>query len=250
MKEGYWNIVNKVVGAADVVVEVLDARFPALTRIARLEALVKKNPGKRLILAINKADLVSKDALERLGSIYSKQNCVILSAKNSIGINELVVMIRESSGKSRKKVAIVGYPNTGKSILINRLSKRARVGTSSESGFTKGMQHISGKQGFMLIDTPGIVPFEDRDELRLGIVSGISPSKLSDPELVAFELLDIFRKNNPKALLDAYGIDADNDEFLTELARKRNMLLKGNIPDERRAAIEFLNDWHKGKVRV
>ena len=53
MKEGYWNIVNKVVGAADVIVEVLDARFPALTRIARLEALVKKNPGKRLILAIN-----------------------------------------------------------------------------------------------------------------------------------------------------------------------------------------------------
>lgn len=249
MKEGYWKIVDKVVDRADVVIEVLDARFPYLTRIHKVERFVKGSK-KHLILAINKADLVSPDSLRKIGSDYSRENFVLLSAKNTRGVNNLIKAIRSCSNKDRKKVAVIGYPNTGKSLLINRLSKHARVGTSPESGFTKGMQNISGRQGFMLIDTPGIVPFADRDEIRLGIVSGISPSKLKDPELVAYELIKIFQKNNPDALLKEYGINADADDFLSDLAKKRNMLVKGNLPDERRAAIEFLNDWHKGKVRV
>ena len=59
----------------------------------------------------------------------------------------------------------------------------------------------------MLMDTPGIVPFEDRDEIRLGLVSGISPSKLEDPDLVATKLINMFKKNNSLEFEKYYGVD-------------------------------------------
>ena len=250
MRQGYWKVVYRVISAADVIVEVLDARFPELARIEKIERIIKKN--KHLILAINKADLISNEALTKIEHAYSKENYVLLSAKNSKGINNLIRKIKDSSNKNRIRVAIIGYPNTGKSMLINRLSKHARVGTSTESGFTKGMQNISGKEGFRLIDTPGIVPFEDRDEVRLGIISGISPSKLKNPDLVAYELISIFKNNNPLALEQAYGVDTnlEPDEILVEIGKKRNMLKKGGIVDEKRAAIQMLIEWHNGKIRV
>ena len=147
---------------------------------------------------------------------------------------------------------MIGYPNTGKSTLINRLSKKGRAGTSSESGFTRGLQLITGKGNLTLFDTPGVVPYGDRDETRLGLMSGISPSKLKDPDLVAYKLIEIFRKNNPAALEKEYDIDPklDSDEILCEIGKKKNMLLKKGIVDEKRAAVQLLIDWHKGKIKI
>jgi small GTP-binding protein len=88
MKHGYWKLVNKIIRVADVVVEVLDARFPELARVHKLEKFVK-NHNKVLILAVNKADLISAEALFRIEKEYSKENFVLLSAKNSKGINNL-----------------------------------------------------------------------------------------------------------------------------------------------------------------
>ena len=168
MKQGFWIIAKKIVKDADIVLEVLDARFPNITRISRLEKMAKE----KLILVINKADLVSEKVLDNIKTEFKNSKYVLVSSKNSRNILELIKLIR-----NKGKVAVIGYPNTGKSTLINKLSSGGRAKTSSESGFTKGKQLIAGKRGIMLMDTPGIVPFEDRDEVRLGLVSGISPSK-------------------------------------------------------------------------
>jgi len=63
------------------------------------------------------------------------------------------------------------------------------------------------------MDTPGIVPFENRDEIRLGLVSGISPSKLEDPDLVATKLINIFKKNDPLDFGEYYGVDMALDSY-------------------------------------
>ena len=246
MKQGFWAIAKNIVENADVVLEVLDARFPNITRIPRLEKLAKD----KLIFIINKVDLVSETTLEKIENEYRDTNYALISASTSRNIGRLIKLIKSSS--KGLKVAVIGYPNTGKSTLINRLSKGGKAGTSSESGFTKGMQIISGKGDIMLIDTPGIVPFEGRDEIRLGLVSGISPSKLENPDLVATTLIDMFQKNNPSEFKEYYGVDMDKDsyEILLDIGKNRNMLLKQGIIDERRAAISLLEDWHKGKIRL
>lgn len=246
MGQGFWVIAKNIVRNADVVLEVLDARFPNITRISRLEKLAKN----KIILIINKADIVSNKTLEKIKTEYRNTNYVLISATNSRNIRELKMLIKRLANKKKIKVAVIGYPNTGKSTLINRLSKGGKAGTSSESGFTKGMQLISGRGDIMLIDTPGIVPFEGRDEIRLGLVSGISPSKLENPDLVATTLIDMFQKNNPSEFKEYYGVDMDKDsyEILLDIGKNRNMLLKKGIIDERRAAISLLEDWHKGKI--
>ena len=104
----------------------------------------------------------------------------------------------------------------------------------------------------MLFDTPGVVPFADRDEIRLGLTSGISPEKLEDPEGVAYELINIFKENNPEALKREYNINPDQepDEILVEIGKNNNMLVKKGIIDEKRAAIKLLFDWHKGRIKL
>lgn len=251
MKPGFWNVAEEVIRRSDIVLEILDARMPELTRNHRLEGYSKKN-GKPLILLINKADLVSRTAITNLKDQYQDFDYVFTTIKNNKWIDSLIGMIRARVRRADIRVAFIGYPNTGKSSLINKLSKGARAKTSSVSGFTKGYQFISGKGDLLLIDTPGVVPFEARDELRLGLVSGISPTKLKDPELVAIELIDIFKQNNPRALEQEYKInpELDAEDFLAEFGKSKNMLRKGGMVDEKRAAIQILIDWHNGKIKL
>lgn len=248
MKEGYWIVSKKVVEKADIVLEMLDARFANLTRVSKMENIANN----KLIYVINKADLISQETRNKLEREYAKKKHILISSKYSQGIFNLIKLIKSSVKKDNLRVAVIGYPNTGKSTLINKLAKKGRVGISSESGFTKGMQYISGKAGIMLIDTPGIIPFESRDEIRSGLVSGISPTKLKDPDLVAMKLIDIFKKNNRAEFENKYGLDMDDDsyEILLEYGKKNNMLLKKGEIDERRAAISILEDWHKGKIKL
>ena len=86
----------------------------------------------------------------------------------------------------------------------------------------------------------------------MGLVSGVSPAKLEDPELVVYELIEMFKKNNPFALQDAYGIDPnqETEDIINEIGKNSNMLKKGGIVDERRVSIQIIIDWHKGKIKL
>ena len=251
MKKGFWYVVKDIIRKADIILEVLDARMPEITRNKRMEAYAA-SLGKQLILVINKADIVSADTLTKIRERYQGLDYLLLSSKTSAGLSDLYRLIRSRVKKEATKIAFIGYPNTGKSSLLNKLSKGGIARTSPESGFTRGLQLIKGRNGLMLFDTPGVVPFEDRDEIRLGLMSGISPSKLDNPDIVAYELIKLLKMNNPSSLEKEYGVNPslEPEEILLELAKKWNMLGKGGILDERRAAIHFMIDWHKGKIRL
>ena len=251
MKKGFWTTVKDIIRKADVVLEILDARMPDITRNEKLESYAT-GFGKHVILVINKADLVSETGRRNIRERFRNLDCVMVSAKHSRGIKELVAMIKSKIKREPIKVTFIGYPNTGKSSLINQLSKGGKARTSPESGFTRGIQLIRGKGGLMLMDTPGVVPYADRDEIRLGLMSGISPAKLKDPDLVVYELVKMFQKDNPYALEKAYGIDIkqEPEEILVEFGKNRNMFQKGGVVDERRAAIQLLREWHNGKIRL
>ena len=65
--KAYYREFAKVIEAADVVLQVCDARDPMGTRCKQVEEAVLNNAsiGKRLVIVLNKADLVPKENLEK-----------------------------------------------------------------------------------------------------------------------------------------------------------------------------------------
>ncbi len=247
---GFWETVKQVVDEADIVIEVLDARFPAKSRNAELERLVR-NRRKKLILLLNKTDLIGRDA----AAVHRKQmgqNCVFVSAMNKEGTSSLRRKIGELSEGRNVKVAIVGYPNVGKSSIINVLSRKRAARTSPRAGFTKGMQFVRVSRGVMLIDTPGVIQVDDKDETLMVMLGSKNLEQVVDLESTGVEIADTLLKSNPDEMVAFYGVDGagDGEEFLERLAILRNRLLRGARPDLNAAARILINDLQKGKLRL
>ena len=149
----YWRHVNRVLKEADLIIEVLDARLIEETRNREIESKVK-TLGKKLLFVINKCDLVNKAKLDEAKKTLKP--CVFISSKDHLGTTILKKKILELSKGQNVIVGVVGYPNVGKSSLINALSGRGAARTSSESGYTKGMQKIRVDNKILVLDTPGV----------------------------------------------------------------------------------------------
>ena len=156
----YWEHVNKVLREADIIIEVLDARMIEETRNIEVENKIKKY-GKQILYVITKSDLVDQKQVEQ-----AKRNLtpsVFISAKNRWGTTILKQKILELSRGEAVVVGVVGYPNVGKSSLINAFGGKHKAKTSSESGYTKGVQRIRVDRKIMLLDTPGVFPHKEKD---------------------------------------------------------------------------------------
>src|SRR3989344_378475 len=154
----FWRVVNEVIRDSDVVLEVLDARFPEETRNKEIEEKIKKinqkGIHKKLIYVLNKSDLV-KEKFCNLEFDFSPY--VFVSAKNNLGTTRLRSLLKEEARKKKPLiVGILGYPNTGKSSLINALKQKRSAGVGAAPGFTRGLQKIKISRDIYLLDTPGV----------------------------------------------------------------------------------------------
>jgi ribosome biogenesis GTPase A len=154
----YWAIVNKVIRDADILLEVLDARSVDASRNEEVEDKVRE-AGKTLIYVVNKCDLVDKRTMEKMKKKLKPS--VFVSATERLGTSYLREEIMKRAPKGAFKVGVLGYPNTGKSSIINSLKGRSSARASSVSGFTHGCQNVRISQRFMLIDSPGRVKARD-----------------------------------------------------------------------------------------
>ena len=93
MKKGFWYVVKNIIRKADIILEVLDARMPEITRNKRMEAYAA-SLGKQLILVINKADIVSANTLTKIREQYRGLDYLLLSSKTSAGLSDLYRLIR------------------------------------------------------------------------------------------------------------------------------------------------------------
>src|SRR5437763_15737258 len=82
------------------------------------------------------------------------------------------------------KVAIVGYPNVGKSSLVNRLTESREAVVHERPGVTRDRKELQtdwNGRSLTLIDTGG-VDLEDREELA-GLVQEQARAALADADL-------------------------------------------------------------------
>ncbi|OBA22005.1 hypothetical protein METBIDRAFT_39513 [Metschnikowia bicuspidata var. bicuspidata NRRL YB-4993] len=286
-RKAYDKIFRAVVDAADVVLYVLDARDPVSTRSRAVEQAVLQAGGKRLILVLNKVDLVPAhvlaqwlDFLKALFptvpvkaspgaaglSLYNRN----LSSTGTAGalMHALKLYAAKLNLKRLIVVGVIGYPNVGKLSIINALTSRhgqqKACPVGNMAGVTTAMREVKVDNKLKILDSPGIV-FPDEvagkrrvADARLALLSAVLPKSISDPVAVVEHLLR--RLSKDPAMADAaklhYHIPAlpSQDladftrQFLIHVARARGRLSRGGIPNLDAAAHTVLNDWRDGRI--
>ncbi|MEK6863493.1 MAG: GTPase [Nanoarchaeota archaeon] len=239
----FWKHVNQVLREADIIIEVLDARFVEETRNREIESKAERS-GKIILYTLNKCDLADLKKVKEETSKLSP--AVFISSREKLGTTILKKKILELSRGEKVTVGVLGYPNVGKSSLINALTGRGAARTSAESGFTKGLQKIRVDSKIMLIDTPGVFPKEEKDIVKHGKISAIDYGKIKDPEYVAMRIIEEEKEKIKKY----FRIEEDDaEEILDKIAIIYKKIRKGNLPDLEATARLLLKEWQTGKIR-
>jgi len=251
MKKGFMPRLYSIIQKSNVLFEVLDARFPELTRNKGIEEKILAR-NKKLVFVVNKSDLVTKESLLKEKKRLSKiAQTVFLSAKEKTGTGKLREALGKATSHKESVIGIIGYPNTGKSSVINVLRGKAVARTAPKAGFTRGEQFVRLSDKIMLIDSPGIIPFEQHNEFELALINAKNAEQLKDVEAVAFELIPWLLQKNSNSLKETFGIsEREPEKVLEAIALKKKKLLKGAVPDSQTAAKLLIQAWQKGILRV
>lgn len=145
-------------------------------------------------------------------------------------------------------VGFIGYPNTGKSSIINTLRKKKVCQVAPIPGETKVWQYITLMKRIFLIDCPGVVPpssnASESDILFRGVVR---LEHVSHPEQYIEELLAKCQRKHLERTYQIKGWE-NAEEFIELLARKTGKLIKGGEVDEQGVARQVLQDFTRGKI--
>ncbi|KAK0122049.1 GTPase required for pre-60S ribosomal subunit nuclear export and maturation [Cadophora gregata] len=251
-----WNELYKVIDSSDVVIHVLDARDPLGTRCRSVEKYIKDEaPHKHLIFVLNKCDLVPTGVAAAWVRHLSKDYPTLAfhaSITNSFGKGSLIQLLRQFSSlhSDRKQISVgfIGYPNTGKSSIINTLRKKKVCTVAPIPGETKVWQYITLMKRIYLIDCPGVVPPSSTDTPQDILLRGVvRVENVENPEQYIPAVLS---KTKPQHIERTYQLKGYNGhiEFLELLARKGGRLLHGGEPDVDGVAKMVLNDFLRGKI--
>ena len=251
----FWRIVDRVIYESDILLEVIDARMPNLTRNERVENKIRRKR-KFLILVMNKSDLITRNMKMDFLRNFKSKEVIFISCKDRTGIWALKEMIVKLAKKrqhwNNTKVGVIGYPNTGKSSVINVLvGFKSMAKTSPTAGLTRGIQWIKDKGNIMFLDTPGVIPLNQNDETEHALMSIIDPNKLANPELAAMRIIQLFLDHNKSSLEKFYDVKIetkDTFEILSEIGKRRNFLRKGGKVDEVRTSLTIIRDWQRGNL--
>lgn len=255
MSKRIWNELYKVIDSSDVLLQVLDARDPMGTRCPYVEKFLKdEKRHKHLIFILNKVDLVPNWVTQRWVAILSAEYPTIAfhaSMTHPFGKGSLINLLRQFAklhiDKKQISVGLIGYPNVGKSSVINTLRSKKVCKVAPIAGETKVWQYITLMRRIFLIDCPGVVyPSAETDTEK--VLKGVVRVELvQNPEDYIEEVIKRVRK---EYLVKTYKVDAWDTatEFLEKLAARTGKLLKKGEPDISQVARMVLNDWQRGKL--
>jgi GTP-binding protein len=155
----------QAVDEADAVIMLVDARN-GLSPQDRVVAERLRRSGRRLWLAVNKSEGMSRDAAAADFHELGVGEPLAISAAHGEGVRELMELVlagfqveEEAPPPPNPRIAVVGRPNVGKSTLVNALLGEERVIAFDEPGTTRDSIHIEFERGgrpYTIIDTAGV----------------------------------------------------------------------------------------------
>jgi len=246
----------------DLVIEVRDARIPLATGHPHLRRWIGTKPH---LLVLNRRDMVSPAARQAWDAWLRSQGQTPwwCDAKAGTGVKQLQQAAiragealnarrRERGMKPRPvRALMLGFPNVGKSALINRLVRQKVVESARKAGVTRSLRWVRLGQDLDLLDAPGVLPPRLDDQLaalRLALCDDIGQAAY-DTEAVALAFLRLLDLLEPvptagvaSGLLEGrYGMAAaDVEAWLSAAA------LRHTSGDTLRMAQRLLDDFRRG----
>ncbi|XP_064604562.1 uncharacterized protein LOC135469868 [Liolophura sinensis] len=250
-----WNELYKVIDSSDVVVQVLDARDPLGTRCYQVEEYLRKEkPHKHLIFVLNKVDLIPVWVTKKWVAILSQDHPTMAfhaSLTNPFGKGALINLLRQFGKlhQDHKQISVgfIGYPNTGKSSIINALRSKKVCNVAPIAGETKVWQYVTLMKRIYLVDCPGVVYPTASTPTDCVLKGVVRVEYVKAPEDYVAPMLDRIK---PEYVKRTYKIEdwKNHEDFLEQVARKSGKLLKGGEPDISTVAKMVLNDFVRGKI--
>ncbi|KAJ7917143.1 NGP1NT-domain-containing protein [Mycena leptocephala] len=234
----------KVIDSSDVILHILDARDPLGTMCESVLEYVKKEKSHKQARYI-------QHLTPRFPTIAFHA-----SPNHSFGKGSLIQLLRQfaqlHSDKKQISVGFIGYPNVGKSSVINTLKSGKVCRVAPVPGETKVWQYITLTRRIYLIDCPGIVPTSAHDSETSTVLKGVvRVEALPTP---SDHIPALMARVKPVYLSRTYGVALpeegswEPEEFLDKLARMKGRLLKHGEPDLDAVAKIVLSDWVRGRI--
>lgn len=213
---------------ADLIVFVVDSRA-GITDDDQFIAKRLYQTDKDVIVAVNKVDNV--DLKQSIYEFYALGfgDPIAISANHGIGIGELldaiVSKMKDEDATEEDdsiKIAVIGYPNVGKSSLTNAILGQERVIVSEIAGTTRDAidtPFVKDKVKYTIIDTAGIKKrgqvFENTE--KYSVLRALQAIERCDVALIV--------------------IDGSRDIIAQDLH------VAGNIQDYAKASVVVVNKW-------
>ncbi|HLO49587.1 MAG TPA: ribosome biogenesis GTPase YlqF [Kamptonema sp.] len=248
----------------DVVLEVRDARIPLATHHPQIPIWVGE---KARVLVINRMDMISPRVRKLWTEWFEAQGETpyFTNAQHGQSVEAVAVAAREAGVKLNQRrrdrgmlpravrAVVIGFPNVGKSALINRLLGRRVVDSARRAGVTRSLQWIRISEEIELLDAPGVIPTRienQEDAEKLAICEDIGEAAY-DNQGIAASMVDLltYLEATSDGLVSASGLKSryeldptsvNGESYLHEVAKLR---YKGDVE---RAARKMLNDFRTG----
>jgi ribosome biogenesis GTPase A len=243
----------------DVVLEVRDSRIPLSTCHPSIQQWVG-NRGR--VLVMNRMDMIPEEFRQQWQT-WLKQHDItpqFTDGHGGRGIKELSRAIQQAGvaiNQRRKerdmlprpiRCVVIGFPNVGKSAIINRLLGKRVVESARKAGVTRSLRWVRISDQVELLDAPGVLPNKLDDQaaaIKLAICDDIGQAAY-DHQRIAAHLIDLLKDlREEKVLTDRYGINATEVTGETLIETLANIKNHG---DKEQSANLILNDFRIGKL--
>lgn len=219
--------------AVDIVLEVRDGRIPMSTRHPQVPIWVGSKPR---VMVLNRRDMVSDAAAKAWTRFFKSRGHAVLwtNAHRGEGVSSLITQaltVSEAMNEKRAnrglrprpvRAVVVGFPNVGKSALINRLLGRRVADSAPRPGVTRILRWMRIGGQLDLLDAPGIIPMSFRDQLaaqRLAMCNDIGEASYVASAVAA-------------ALLSTMGSLPEGPAIIKKVEARYGVSMKGMTEEE------------------
>jgi ribosome biogenesis GTPase A len=244
---------SELAGKLDVILEVRDARAPLVTSSPVTDELSRICP---VGVVLSKKDLADEKATARWLSWFSGAGKMcwavnLLKPKMEHIRKDLLPL-----GPSHREVrlAVVGIPNVGKSMLLNALVGKSSAQVGGIPGITRGVSWYKGS-GFLVVDTPGILDPRSGDAVQrcLAWLGSSKSDVIGGYDVIALDLINVLRSRDLWGMVEEkWGVRAPSgesgEEVLESIGKRLGCLVSGGIVDTLSAGRRFVEAFSSGRL--